>query len=183
MKFIATTLIALSFLSLSSCKKLSEALQTTVAGSPKVVEFQIPIIPQSSTEINYKEVMVNVNMDSLVKAIAPSFKASNIKSIRLKSFKVEFSNGDNANNFANFESLKGRIMATGQPGLDIVSIANNPDVTNSSLVIPIAAEGLELKDYLSGGSFRYLLKGKVRRATTKVLQAQAYVVYDFTLGL
>ncbi|RYE55265.1 MAG: hypothetical protein EOP48_10575 [Sphingobacteriales bacterium] len=182
MKFITTTLIGLTILSLSSCKKISEALQTNVSSSPKVVNFEIPILAQSSSEITYKEVAVKINMDSLVKVVAPSFGASNIKSIKLKSFKVEFSEGDNANNFANFESIKGRIMADGQPGLDIVSIANNPDVTSSALIFPIS-EGLELKDYLSGGSFRYVLKGKVRRATTKVLKAQAYVVYDFTLGM
>ena len=183
MKLIAATLVSLTVLSLSSCKKIAEALQTNITSSPKVVEFQIPVLPQSSTEVTYKEISVNINMDSLVKAAAPSFGSKNIRSIKLKSFKVEFSNGDNANNFANLESIKGRIMATGQSGLDIVSIANNPDVNSNSLTIPIAAEGIELKDYLASGSFRYVLKGKVRRATTHVLQAQAYVVYDFTLGM
>jgi len=183
MKLLFTTLVCVFALTITSCKKIAEALQTSISASPKVIEFEIPKLAANTSEVTFKEVQVKIDMDSLVKASAPGFGSRNIKSIKLRSFKLELSNADDASNFANLESVNGFLNCEGKEPLQVVAIPNNPDTKASILNVPISSEGIELKEYLAGGTFRYVLKSKVRRATAKGLNARATVVYDFTLGL
>jgi len=183
MKSLFTLMISFTVLFATSCNKLEEALQSDLSTTPKEVEFSIPVLTASNTEVTYKEIGTTINLDSLIKVTAPSFGEKNIKSIKLTNFTIDFLNSDNANNFANLQSINAKIETAGKSALEIVSITNNPDVTSASLSIPLSAEGLELKDYLSNKTIKYILKGKVRRSTTKILQAKAKVNYTITVGL
>ena len=184
MRLLFTTVLGLSLLSLSSCKKVEDALNLTadVSLTPKSLEFVIPITSTSDTSKTLREIEVNMNVDSLIKLKDPSYDKSKIKGIKIKGFKLEIVNSDDANNLANFSSIHSQISANGKTPLVIVSKDNNPDVKASELLVP-ASESLDIKDYVTSTTFKYILKGKVRRATTKALTTKVTVDYNFTVSL
>ena len=184
MKLFYASLISFTILSISSCSKVKEALNlsTDVTLTPKSAEFSIPAQATTDAEVTFKEIQAEVNLDSLIKTAAPDFDKTNIKSVKIKGFKIEFLNGDDANNFANFKSINSQLEASGKSPIVIVSTDNNPDEKKTSLTIP-ANETIELKDYISSGIFKYVFKGKLRRATTKALTTKVTVDYTFKVNL
>lgn len=167
----------------TSCKKLKEATEQNVSITPNSVEFNIDPIATTNTVTTIGTINVDIDLNALVKQYAAGFGVNNIKSIKIKSFKIDLVNGSDAsNNLANLESLSGEISATGKSSQAIVNLNSNPDVQATSITIPSSGD-IELKDFVAGTSVKYTLKGKLRRATTKTLRAKITAEYAFVFSL
>jgi len=184
MRLLFTTLFGLVILSLTSCKKIEDALDLSadITLTPKSMEFTVPTNSTVNAATTFREIEVTVNLDSLIKAGNPDYGQKNIKGVKVKGFKIEFVDANSSNNFANFSSIYSELSASGKSPIVIVSKDNNPDEEKSSISVP-ANESLELKDYISSGTFKYILKGKLRRALTKELKTRVIVDYVFSVSL
>ncbi len=167
----------------SSCEKIKDAVSRDADITPKAVEITIPIIASTTAQSVLGEATLNINVDSLIRANVPEFGSPAVKSVKLKGFNLELLNGDATNNFSVLESVSAELSATNQPIQVLVSLPNNPDVDTRNLVLPVVGSGIELKNYILAGNFKYSLKGKARRVTTKELRVRATAIYTFTLGL
>ncbi|WP_316813343.1 hypothetical protein [Pedobacter heparinus] len=178
---LSLTLILL--MAATSCNKIKEATERDINITPDAVEFTMPKII-STTELKVVDVAAPIDIDAMIKAKADQFGVKNLRNVRITSLKLDIISGmDDANNFANIESLSAKIEATGQAALTIASVANNPDVKAGTLVIPVTAGSTELKSYLTAGNFKYTLSFKARRVTDKELRIRATATYQLTVGL
>ena len=169
-------------ISFSSCDKVKDALEKDV-NIPTTVEFTIGQIGVGAAQ-NIGEFEVKYNLDSAVKANAPSLSADNVKSIKLKGFKIELLEGHDAdNNFQNFKSIYAEVSAEGLQLRKLVEISNYSSPTPVySLTIPVTGGGIELKEYLNK-KFKYSVKGETSKAITKQVKAKVKAEYEFTIGL
>jgi hypothetical protein len=166
----------------SSCSKIKEATERDIDITPGAVEFTVPVIT-STTALNVISVSAPIDIDAMIKANASQFGVKNLRNVKITSLKLEIISGmDDANNFANLETVSAKVEATGQSALTIASV-NNPDVKANTLVVPITAGTTELKSYLTSGNFKYILSLKARRQTEKELRVKATASYELTVGL
>lgn len=176
-------MLAVLTITFTSCEKIKDAVSRDVDITPKAVEISIPIIGSTTAQSVLGEATLNINIDSLIRANVPEFGSPAVKSVKLKGFNLELLNGDATNNFSVLESISAELSATNQTTQVLVSLPNNPDVDTRNLVLPIVGSGIELKNYILSGNFKYSLKGKARRVTTKELRVRATSIYTFTFGL
>lgn len=178
---LSLTLILL--MATTACNKIKEATERDINITPDAVEFTVPKIT-TTAELKVIDVSAPIDLDAIIKAKADQFGVKNLRNVRITSLKLDIISGmDDANNFANVESVSAKIEATGQAPLTIASATNNPDVKAGTLVIPVTAGTAELKSYLTSGDFKYTLSFKARRVTEKELRLRATATYQFTVGL
>ncbi len=170
-------------LSLLSCSKIDESTNMNISLSPTVTKFNIPINSNLTADNSIAEITTIINLDSLIKLQAPRFSTHNITSLKMTSFALSLTDSVEAeNNFANVENIAVSAQNDGQISYTIAAISN-PDAKAGLLAIPITSTDNDLKNFLNKGQFKYLLKGKLRRATTKILKAKATITYRLQLSL
>ena len=182
-KNLLSSLTLILLMATMSCNKIKEATERDIDITPDAVEFTVPKIT-TTAELKVIDVSAPIDIDAIIKAKADQFGVKNLRNVRVTSLKLDIISGsDDANNFANVESVSAKVEATGQTALTIASVANNPDVKATTLVIPVTAGTAELKSYLTSGNFKYTLSFKARRQTEKELRVKATATYQFTVGL
>lgn len=177
------TLIISTIVVFGSCSKINESTQMDIAVSSPASAFNIPIISSTATGSTIAGINLNLNLDSLIKAQAPRFSPTNITSIKLTSFRVALTDSVEAeNNFGNIENLTVTLQAAGQTS-NTVAALSLPDNIVGGVDIAIAATDNDLRPYFSGTQLRYVITGKLRRATTKILKAKVTSSYRLKLNL
>jgi hypothetical protein len=166
-----------------SCSKGNEHLSRDLYTPLMPVTFDIRVISNINTTKTISEFRFNLNLDSIVKSTAgESFGASDIKSIQLRSLRMDVVNFDTTYNFRLIDSLQIRLRA----GTDTTSILaqsiSNPDISSQTLNLPLSAVQPELKAIMTTPTFFYLLTGKMRRPTTQPFKASITAQYKITVG-
>ncbi|WP_256013054.1 hypothetical protein [Desertivirga xinjiangensis] len=178
---LLTSVFGLLLFTFSACDKVKDALEKDV-NIPTTVNFTINQLGVGAAE-TIGEFEVKYNLDSAVKANAPSLSADNVKSIKLKSFKIELIDENADNNFQAFKSIYASVSAQGLDTREVIRISDfNPANPTYSLTIPVTGGGIELKDYLSK-KIKYSIKGETRKTFTGPIRARAKAEYEFTIGL
>lgn len=180
-KFLFLFMLGTS-VALTSCDKIKEATNQDVTITPEAVNFTIPIITNTAAVTKIGEFSLNVDLDAKIKEKASKFGIKNIKSIKVSSVTVSLNNSDDNNNFGNMETLEGSISADNQTSQVAVKVANNPATAASTITLP-ANGNIELKSLVTGANIKYTFNGKMRKATTKALEARATVKYELVVGL
>jgi len=180
---IACTLLAT--ISLQSCDKVKDAVKTPdVTFTGASTDVVIPITTNTTSQASMATNSISYNIDSMIKAQTGGVVSySSIKSVKITKMVLTLSDADAANNFANFEYAAGTFNtdATTAGPYTVASISNNPDVTSSTLDLPITDKDKDVKQYFkSNVVFTYAVIGKLRRATTKELHCHVDVTY--TIG-
>ena len=161
---------------LQSCSKIASLLQYDVPVQSGTITISIP--PSADTVGSTAGTAMNtLNVDSIIKAnTGNALGVNNITSVKLTSVTLTLLNSSAANNFANFKSCYGSVSSNSNTTPYTVNVANNPDVTSSSLSLPVDSTA-ELKSYLTGTTYTYGLGGVLRRATTDTLTCT--IVFQF----
>lgn len=168
---------------LFSCNNISESIQRDIFISPKPVSFTIPKITDTDSLMSIGNLNIkSLNLDSLINIQTEKFGAKNIKSIKIKEFKLELLNADSLNNIQNIETISLKINTAGQPDQSIATAAPS-DSRATKLTIPLVSGIPDLKSFLTSPSFNYSLTGELRTATTKELKAQVTAMYIVTVNL
>ncbi|XZF12913.1 hypothetical protein ACTHGU_14090 [Chitinophagaceae bacterium MMS25-I14] len=163
------------------CNKLKDAVKADVTLTSDMT-FDIPVIP-SPGSASLATQGIYMNVDSTIRAANSQLSADNIKSVKLKSFRLEMQNGDNGNNFANLSACTVAFNSTAKSDfVTLAEITDNPDVTAYTLDLPVNSS-VDLKDYFNSSYFTYRLSATARRATTKELTVKATIQYTVTAGL
>lgn len=168
---------------LLSCNNISESIQRDVFINPKAISFTIPKISDTDSIILIKDINTkSLNLDSLINGQSDKFGAKNIKSIKIKDFKLALLDTNSLNNIQNIETIIVTIRASGQDTL-IIARTNPSNSKASKLTIPIVTGSPDVKTYLTSPAFSYNLTGILRTATTKELKAEITATYTITVGL
>lgn len=168
---------------LFSCNNINESIQRDVFISPKPVAFTIPKITETDSimligDLNIK----SLNLDSMINGQSDKFGAENIKSIKIKDFKLELLDTNSLNNIQNIQTIIVNLKASEQKDLTIAG-ANPSNSKTDKLTLQIVSGSPDLRAFLTSPSFTYNLTGVFREATTKELKAQVSATYTVTVGL
>jgi len=164
-----------------SCSKVIDGVGINIGMQSATVDFTIPVIT-TTNDTGFVAFNSYLNVDSIIRANS-SFSANNIKSAKLESVTVQFSNSDDVNNFGALQSYKVLFASDNKP--DMITVAqndNNPDDHSAQISLPVNTNQ-ELKDYFKATNFTYAITGKMRHTTTKELSCHAVIKYKVKVGL
>jgi len=178
---IITAFIIGTCVALSSCSKIIDGVGVNIGMQSSTVDFTIPVIA-TTDDTSFVAFNTHMDIDSIIRANS-QFSANNIKSAKLKSVTVRFDNGDEINNFGALDNYKVFFASNNKPDMiTVAENANNPDDHSQEISLPVNT-GQELKDYFKSNEFSYIIKGRMRRQTTKELNCHAVIKYNVKVGL
>lgn len=174
---LSLALLAGSLVTNSSCKKLKDKLFQAFTTNETTIDFTIPVITDTTQKTQWGNITNNFNVDSIIKAeTSGAFSLSNVKSIKITQLKMELTNADAGNNFANFQQGWAELSSSNKPTPVTINTGLNPDVFSESWTLPTVAD-VNVKDYMSASTLTYTISAKARRTTSKVLNAKLKVKY------
>jgi hypothetical protein len=168
-------------LAFSSCEKIKEKIFESFTAKGADVQFTIPVVASTANETTIATTNVNFNVDSTIKASTGGvFSVDILKQVNPEEITLNLLNPgpDQANNLANFESLKVRISTQSGNNPIVIASMSNPDAFATSVNLTVD-NSKQLLDLLKSSAVRYEVLGKARRATTKQLNAQLVVKLKF----
>jgi len=167
----------------TSCSKVDALIgAATVSWTSTDVAFDIPVVSSTTDTSAIGSGTYSYNLDSLIKAqTSNQLVLNNISHFYLTSCTLTILNPDSTNNFANFQSASGTLSSSADATpANIGTITNNPDTYAATLSVPVNTT-TDLKNYVSPSgttTFNYMLSGKARRVTTKILHATVHIEYS-----
>lgn len=175
--FSVLAVIAVASVGLHSCSKIAQALQYDIPLQTGSVTIVIPPTPADSGYAS-GTASNTINIDSVIKAnTSNTLGVSNVTSLKLTSATMLIQNPDSADNFQNFSSCTASFYTNSNTTPYQVTIANNPNVYESTLNLPIDST-VELKSYINGNQFTYSAGGNLRTSTTKSLTCTISFTFD-----
>lgn len=175
---LSVAAIACSALMFSACDDLKSKLFKAFTTNKFEMDFTIPVQSTIGTKGDVGSVVQNYNLDSLISAeTGGAFGLDDIKSVELKTIEVVILNPDATNNLANFE--EGWCVFSSDQNMTPIGIATGliPDTYADSYVMT-PVPGINLKDYMTGKVYTYVMQSKLRRATTKALNCKLKVAFQ-----
>jgi hypothetical protein len=173
----------LSFLSLlaiatmfSSCDKVAEKLFKSFEAP---INFDITMSPApAGMQFNLGTTTVNYDVDAEVKkATSDQFDGSIITQMYVNKIEINVSNADVNNNLGNFETLS-VTFGTNASNTVVLGPFAIPAGTVSSHTINVA-DCPNLRQYFNGSNVNFVVSGKAKTATNKVLQAAVTATLKF----
>src|SRR5690606_25143736 len=167
---------------LASCKKIKEVLKAVFDYEAAPITVTIPAVPVVVGDIELTK-EVAMDLDAIIRNNAPLVSANNVREINLTGITIEVADADDDNNLQNLETIR---VAVGADGVDekvIAEIADNPDVYETSLSLPVTDGAVDLKPYIMKKKFDYTLYVKPRTGTTKSLTVTVKTFYTFVVGV
>ncbi|WP_262247426.1 hypothetical protein [Parapedobacter soli] len=167
---------------LASCKKIKEVLKADFDYEAAPITVTIPAVPVVLGDIELTK-EVAMDLDAIIQQNAPLVSANNVREINLTGIIIEVADPDEDNNLQNPGTIRVAVGADGVEEKVIAEIANNPDVYETSLSLPVTDGAVDLKPYIMKGKFDYKLYAKPRRGTTKSLTVTVKTFYTFVVGV
>jgi hypothetical protein len=177
---VFTLIFATGFL--TSCNKIKENLKADFDYEAEAITLTIPAVPVVGDGIELTT-EVAMDLDAIIQQNAPLVSANNVRQINLTGITVELADADEDNNLQNLETIRVAVGADGVGEQVIAEIADNPDVYETSLSIPVTDGAVDLKPYIMKKKFDYTLHVKPRRGTTKSLNVTIKTFYTFVVGM
>jgi hypothetical protein len=172
-----------AILAIYSCSKGNEHLSRDLYTALIPITFDIPAIANPGKTKTISEFETSLNLDSIIKSTAGAdFGTANIKSIKLRSLRMDVVNFDTTYNFRLIDSLQVQLRAGTDTTKRMAQAISNPDVSSQTLNLPLSAVQPELKSIMINPSFFYLLTGRIRRPTTQAFTATITAQYKITVG-
>ena len=178
MKKLIFTLAATGLVILSnSCKKAAlEFSEFETSSFTATVDLPKVNFPPNTTKRDTALTMYkSINVDSLIKDKTQNkFGADKLKTIRFSELIFTITGADTDNNFANFESLNGFGLSNATTTSYGFLSVSSPDSYRSNWdVTSFLTADVNLKELVKTDGptkFLFLIKGTLRRATTKAVQ-------------
>jgi hypothetical protein len=166
-----------------SCSKGNEHLSRDLYTPLIPITFDIPARANPAGSKTITEFKSTINLDSIIKNTAGSnFGAAELKSIKLRSLRMDVVNFDTTYNFRLIDSLQIRLRVGTDTTKVLAQAISNPAISSQSLNLPLSAVQPELKSFMNTPSFYYLITGKMRRPTTQAFRATITAQYKITVG-
>jgi len=179
--FAAVALCATSF-SFISCDKIKDLVKVDVPVTTEI-EFIIPVITQTgNTTFGSYEVPVDVN--ELIKSSNDELSIENIKSAKIESCIVtaEQNTAHPNDNFTALSAIKAEFASnTKTDFIEVASIATTPS-NGYEIDVPVNSD-LDVKDYMTGTTFKYRVSGVATRVTSSEIKCKAKIKFIVRAGL
>ncbi|RKD12389.1 hypothetical protein BCY91_12120 [Pelobium manganitolerans] len=173
-KILFLSVAVMTFISLSSCNKIKDAIHADVDIDQASIDITIP--PIATTEEGKIAGADNISAVDL-----SEYKG--LKSVTLKSIKVELKEQDPEANFKALEKVSVEISSAGLETKVIAGATNTDFVTNKyTLNIPVSGANIDIRNFVKN-TFSYTIKGKAHSKTTKAIPATITAVYTVRFGL
>jgi hypothetical protein len=166
----------------SSCSKINDSTEMNIIVSPSPVAYDIPIITSLDTGTVIATIPVRLNLNDMIKLHNERFSSNDVKSANLNSMTLTITDKATDVTFANFENLRVTIQG-GNESSRLLASLNPTDSQVKTLNIPLTATVNDLKSIIANGMVNYIIKGKLRRATTKIYAISASASYRLQLEL
>lgn len=173
-------IIATGFL--TSCKKIKENLKADFDYDAEPITVTIPAVPIAGEGLEVTK-EIAMDLDAIIRNNAPLVSANNVREINLTGITIELAGADEDNNLQNLETIRVAVGADGVGEQVIAEVADNPDVYETSLALPITDGKVDLKPYIMKKKFDYTLYVKPRKGTTKSLTVTVKTSYTFVVGV
>ncbi|MBC7566133.1 MAG: hypothetical protein H7223_04135 [Pedobacter sp.] len=180
--FAFVLLIFIGSLFISACSKIDDQTEMNITIGPSATAYNIPIITSLDTSQIIAIIPVNLNLDSMIRIQNKRFASTNIKNIRLNSLELNITDTAANVTFDNFENIRMTIQGNGESS-NLLASSNPSDSKVKTLNIPVTATVNDLKTLVKGGTINYVLRGKLRRATTKIYAITATTTFRVALEL
>src|SRR5690606_20412267 len=167
---------------ITSCNKIKENLQADFDYEAEPITVTLPAVPVAGTNFEVTT-EVAMDLDAIIRRNAPLVSANNVREINLTGITIELADADEDNNLQNLETIRLAVRADGVEEKVIAEIANNPDVYETSLSLPVTDGAVDLKPYIMKKKFDYTLHVKPRSGTTKSLTVTVKTFYTFDVGV
>ena len=182
MKNRLVTLLLVAIIAMaSSCKKVEETTDQNITITSDAISTNIDPVSNITTNATLGTFTLPIDLGAKIQEKASLLGLKNLKSVKIQSVTIELLNGTPGNDFGNLESVEVEISADNQAAQFAARIANNT-TTGNKLVVP-ANGNVELKTLVTGVNVSYRLKGKLRQAITKVLNAKVSAKYTLVVGI
>jgi hypothetical protein len=159
-----------------SCKKIIHKLLPSFDTTVSNIAIAVPAIPFSNISGSVGFQTIYYNLDSTIKASTGGvFGASDVSSITLKSIVITLQNGDQLNNFANFQNLQVDLSSNTNTTPVTIATANIPDVASNSLSMDVSSSP-NILSYFQGNQLTYDVSGTVRRSTYHALDGLVTII-------
>jgi hypothetical protein len=182
MKGYLLSAVIISLMLFSGCSKINDSTEMNFSVSPSPTAYKIPIITTLDTGTIIASIPVRLDLDSMIKAHNKRFSSGNIKSIKLNSIILTITDTVPDVTFSSFENLRMTIQG-GSQSSNLLASLNPSESPVKTLNIPVTATVNELKGILGNEVVNYVIKGKLRKATTKVYAITASSTFRVELGL
>ncbi|MFD1628549.1 hypothetical protein [Pseudopedobacter beijingensis] len=167
-------LMVIAFIALTSCSKIKDAIQADVDIPAGTINIDIPKIETTGEQ--------KIAGTDNISAIDLS-SYSGIKSVTLKSIKVELKEQNPDVNFKVLEKLSVEISSAGLESKVLASVTNTDYSTNKySIDIPVTGGNINIQDFVKN-TFSYTIKGKAHSTTNTPMPAKLTAVYTVKFGL
>lgn len=167
-------LMVVAFIALTSCSKIKDAIQADVDIPAGTIDIEIPKIET----IEEKEIAGTNNISAIDLS-----SYSGIKSVTLKSIKIELKEENKDVNFKVLEKLSVEISSVGLGSKVLASFTNTDYSTNKySIDIPVTGGNINIQNFVKN-TFSYTIKGKAHSTTNTPMPAKLTAVYTVKFGL
>jgi hypothetical protein len=166
-----------------ACSKGNEHLSRDLFTPLVPITFNIPVITYVDSSQKPLELKGYINLDSLVKADAGAgLGAADVKSVTLRSLRLDLVTFDTTYNFRLIDSLQVRLrMGTNTTGI-LAQAISNPDVSTQVLNLPLSGVQPDVKSFINSSGFSYLIRARIRRKTSQPFKVTLTAGYRLTVG-
>lgn len=174
-------LVAAAVISLQSCGQADTLLKSAIAGQTfdaPTTDFTIPVINGiHQSFISLDSVKLDMNIDSLIRQNSNNrLHIDDADKIVIKSIRLQLIDADQANNWANLDTVNIYLNSNTSNGPSRIATVINSD-NYSDVVEGNVNSTINAKDYLKGNQIFYIFYGTNRRATTKELHGKIDVQF------
>ena len=168
--------LAFATLWFSSCDKIEDALFKPFE-SPLNFEVTIPVITNTSSEVNMGQTIVRYNLDSIIKKnTGDVFGADVVGSMYINQIGIQLLDNNASNHLGNFDYVKLAVSSGGTPA--VFGPFNIPAGAAASAAFT-TSNSPNIKPFFSGSNVIFAMNGKANKATTQPLRARISATIRF----
>lgn len=175
-KRILLSFVAFAALCTTSCEKIENALFKPFE-SPLNFEVTIPVISNTSAEVNMGQTIVRYNLDSIIKKnTGDVFGADVVGSMYINQIGIQLLDNNASNHLGNFDYVKLSVSSGGTPV--ILGPFNIPAGSSASAAFTVSSSP-NIRPFFSGSNVTFVMNGKANKATTQPLRARISATIRF----
>lgn len=166
----------------ASCKE-TESIKRDIIITPAGSEFTIPVISNTNNGQVAGAFEASVDIEQEMHKVTGEFGLDNINDLRITALKLELVDTPimDDNNLGNFEGIQVEISSAGKKAT-LARVTDNSSAKSGSIMVPGGVSTADLKEILNAPSFKYDIRVKLRKPTTKELKAKVTASYTITVG-
>jgi hypothetical protein len=178
--FLAVSILLLTIY--PSCSKINDSTEMNIDVISPISLYKLPIKSELDSGVVLATIPVRFNLDSMIESKNDRFSVSNANGIRLNNFEMKITDVDTGITFANYQHIRVTIQGSAAPS-NLLASLNHTDSKVKVLNVPVTSTVNDLKSFVRNDTLTYVIRGKLRRPTTKIAALTVSTKYRIELRL